>query len=128
MHGYELKRTLSPALPASQLINDGVLYPLLKSMDVPSISIKKLVLLRNDKAFETIRMDQWWDIITGNAIHRCFWDSISIGHEIASAKGIDWAEISKIMVSDEAFALTKALNKRLEKVVLQTLPRIIPKV
>jgi len=33
MHGYELKRALSPALPASQLVNDGVLYPLLKRME-----------------------------------------------------------------------------------------------
>jgi DNA-binding PadR family transcriptional regulator len=33
MHGYELKRTLSPAVPASQLVNDGILYPLLKRME-----------------------------------------------------------------------------------------------
>ncbi len=33
MHGYELKRVLSPASPTTQLLNDGVLYPLLKSME-----------------------------------------------------------------------------------------------
>jgi len=32
MHGYELKRKLSPALPREQRVNDGVLYPLLKRM------------------------------------------------------------------------------------------------
>jgi DNA-binding PadR family transcriptional regulator len=32
MHGYELKRALSPALPRERRINDGVLYPLLKRM------------------------------------------------------------------------------------------------
>jgi DNA-binding PadR family transcriptional regulator len=33
MHGYELKRALSPALPPERRINDGVLYPLLKRME-----------------------------------------------------------------------------------------------
>ena len=33
MHGYELKRALSPALPAERRVNDGVLYPLLKRME-----------------------------------------------------------------------------------------------
>ena len=29
MHGYALKRALSPAIPRERLVNDGVLYPLL---------------------------------------------------------------------------------------------------
>src|SRR4051794_5865647 len=33
MHGYELKRALSPALPRERRVNDGVLYPLLKRME-----------------------------------------------------------------------------------------------
>jgi len=33
MHGYELKRALSPALPRDRLVNDGVLYPLLAKME-----------------------------------------------------------------------------------------------
>jgi DNA-binding PadR family transcriptional regulator len=33
MHGYELKRALSPALPPERRVNDGVLYPLLKRME-----------------------------------------------------------------------------------------------
>jgi DNA-binding PadR family transcriptional regulator len=33
MHGYELKRALSPALPPDRRVNDGVLYPLLKRME-----------------------------------------------------------------------------------------------
>jgi DNA-binding PadR family transcriptional regulator len=33
MHGYALKRALSPALPRERRINDGILYPLLKRME-----------------------------------------------------------------------------------------------
>jgi DNA-binding PadR family transcriptional regulator len=33
MHGYELKRALSPALPPERRVNDGVLDPLLKRME-----------------------------------------------------------------------------------------------
>src|SRR5215212_2788306 len=33
MHGYELKRALSPALPLERRVNDGVLYPLLRRME-----------------------------------------------------------------------------------------------
>jgi DNA-binding PadR family transcriptional regulator len=33
MHGYELKRALSPALPRERMLNDGVLYPLLKRLE-----------------------------------------------------------------------------------------------
>ena len=33
MHGYALKRVLSPALPRERRVNDGVLYPLLKRME-----------------------------------------------------------------------------------------------
>ena len=32
-HGYNLKRRLSPGLPPERLINDGVLYPLLKRLE-----------------------------------------------------------------------------------------------
>jgi DNA-binding PadR family transcriptional regulator len=37
MHGYELKRALSPALPAERRMNDGVLYPLLKRMEADGL-------------------------------------------------------------------------------------------
>jgi DNA-binding PadR family transcriptional regulator len=33
MHGYELKRGLSPALSRDGLVNDGVLYPLLSKLE-----------------------------------------------------------------------------------------------
>jgi DNA-binding PadR family transcriptional regulator len=32
-HGYSLKRRLSPGLPPDRLINDGVLYPLLRRLE-----------------------------------------------------------------------------------------------
>src|SRR2546423_13106081 len=37
MHGYELKRALSPALPPDKRVNDGVLYPLLKRMEAEGL-------------------------------------------------------------------------------------------
>jgi DNA-binding PadR family transcriptional regulator len=37
MHGYELKRVLSPALPPERRVNDGVLYPLLKRMEADGL-------------------------------------------------------------------------------------------
>jgi DNA-binding PadR family transcriptional regulator len=37
MHGYALKRALSPALPPDRRINDGVLYPLLKRMEAEGL-------------------------------------------------------------------------------------------
>src|SRR5919198_803326 len=37
MHGYELKRALSPALPADRRVNDGQLYPLLKKMEAEGL-------------------------------------------------------------------------------------------
>ena len=37
MHGYELKRALSPALPRDRRVNDGVLYPLLKRMETEGL-------------------------------------------------------------------------------------------
>jgi DNA-binding PadR family transcriptional regulator len=42
MHGYELKRALSPALPPAQRINDGVLYPLLKRMEADGLIRKRV--------------------------------------------------------------------------------------
>jgi len=37
MHGYELKRALSPALPPERRVNDGQLYPLLKRMETEGL-------------------------------------------------------------------------------------------
>ena len=37
MHGYELKRALSPALPRERRVNDGVLYPLLQAMEAEGL-------------------------------------------------------------------------------------------
>jgi DNA-binding PadR family transcriptional regulator len=42
MHGYQLKRAVSPALPADQMINDGVLYPLLKRMEREGLVTSRL--------------------------------------------------------------------------------------
>jgi DNA-binding PadR family transcriptional regulator len=41
MHGYELKRKLSPALPRERRLNDGVLYPLLRRMEEEGLLRKK---------------------------------------------------------------------------------------
>lgn len=42
MHGYNLKRALSPAVPATQTVNDGVLYPLLARMEKEGLITGKL--------------------------------------------------------------------------------------
>jgi DNA-binding PadR family transcriptional regulator len=42
MHGYELKRKLSPALPRERRMNDGVLYPLLKRMEDEGLVRKRV--------------------------------------------------------------------------------------
>lgn len=42
MHGYELKRALSPALPRGRRVNDGILYPLLGKMEKEGL-IRKTV-------------------------------------------------------------------------------------
>ena len=42
MHGYELKRKLSPALPRERQMNDGVLYPLLKRMEDEALVRKRV--------------------------------------------------------------------------------------
>jgi DNA-binding PadR family transcriptional regulator len=47
MHGYELKRALSPALPPAQRVNDGVIYPLLKRMEGEGLVRKRVERGRN---------------------------------------------------------------------------------
>jgi DNA-binding PadR family transcriptional regulator len=42
MHGYELKRKLSPALPRERRVNDGVLYPLLRRMEEDGLVRKRV--------------------------------------------------------------------------------------
>jgi DNA-binding PadR family transcriptional regulator len=42
MHGYALKRALSPALPPEQRVNDGILYPLLKRMEGEGLVRKRV--------------------------------------------------------------------------------------
>ena len=42
MHGYALKRALSPALPPEQQVNDGVLYPLLKRLEDDGLVRKRV--------------------------------------------------------------------------------------
>jgi DNA-binding PadR family transcriptional regulator len=42
MHGYDLKRALSPALPRGRTMNDGVLYPLLKRMQSEGLLKKRV--------------------------------------------------------------------------------------
>jgi DNA-binding PadR family transcriptional regulator len=42
MHGYALKRALSPALPPEQQVNDGILYPLLKRMEAERLVEKRV--------------------------------------------------------------------------------------
>jgi DNA-binding PadR family transcriptional regulator len=43
MHGYQLKRVLSPGLSNDKLVNDGVLYPLLKKMEREGLVRKEVV-------------------------------------------------------------------------------------
>lgn len=42
MHGYELKRKISPALPRERRVNDGVLYPLLRRMEEDGLVRKRV--------------------------------------------------------------------------------------
>ncbi len=42
MHGYELKRKLSPALPPDRMLNDGVLYPLLRRLEAEGLVRKRV--------------------------------------------------------------------------------------
>ena len=42
MHGYALKRALSPALPPEQRMNDGILYPLLKRLESEGLVRKRV--------------------------------------------------------------------------------------
>jgi DNA-binding PadR family transcriptional regulator len=42
MHGYELKRKLSPVLPRERRVNDGVLYPLLRRMEDEGLLRKRI--------------------------------------------------------------------------------------
>lgn len=42
MHGYMLKKALSPGLRRDQLMNDGVLYPLLTKMEREGLLRKKI--------------------------------------------------------------------------------------
>jgi DNA-binding PadR family transcriptional regulator len=42
MHGYALKRALSPALPPQQQVNDGILYPLLKRLESEGLVRKRV--------------------------------------------------------------------------------------
>ena len=42
MHGYGLKRKLSPALPRERRVNDGVLYPLLRRMEEDGLVRKRV--------------------------------------------------------------------------------------
>lgn len=40
-HGYALKKALSPALPREKLVNDGILYPLLRRLEGAGLLRKK---------------------------------------------------------------------------------------
>ena len=42
MHGYALKRAMSPALPPAQRVNDGILYPLLRRMEEEGLVRKEV--------------------------------------------------------------------------------------
>ena len=42
MHGYALKRALSPALPPQQQVNDGILYPLLSRLEAEGLVRKRV--------------------------------------------------------------------------------------
>ena len=41
MHGYALKKAITPALPRDQLVNDGILYPLLKKLEANGLIEKR---------------------------------------------------------------------------------------
>jgi DNA-binding PadR family transcriptional regulator len=55
MHGYQLKRALSPAVSSSQLLNDGVLYPLLKKMEREELISKRVESSGNAPARNVFR-------------------------------------------------------------------------
>ena len=42
MHGYALKRAMSPALPPRRRVNDGILYPLLRRMEEEGLVRKEV--------------------------------------------------------------------------------------
>jgi DNA-binding PadR family transcriptional regulator len=42
MHGYALKRAMSPALPPRQRLNDGILYPLLRRLEEEGLVRKEV--------------------------------------------------------------------------------------
>jgi len=42
MHGYALKRAMSPALPPRQRVNDGILYPLLRRLEEEGLVRKEV--------------------------------------------------------------------------------------
>ena len=42
MHGYELKRVLTPSVPADRLVNDGLLYPLLRQLERDGLVRKRV--------------------------------------------------------------------------------------
>jgi len=50
MHGYALKRALSPALPPQQQVNDGILYPLLKRLETEGLVRKRVERGRGGRA------------------------------------------------------------------------------
>ena len=50
MHGYALKRALSPALPPAQQVNDGILYPLLKRLESEGLVRKRVERGRGGRA------------------------------------------------------------------------------
>jgi DNA-binding PadR family transcriptional regulator len=50
MHGYALKRALSPALPRAQQVNDGILYPLLGRLEAEGLVRKRVERGRGGRA------------------------------------------------------------------------------
>ena len=50
MHGYALKRALSPALPPQQQMNDGILYPLLNRLETDGLVRKRVERGRGGRA------------------------------------------------------------------------------
>ena len=66
-HGYELKRTLSPALPRTKQVNDGVLYPLLRKLEEAGLirgTMKESKAARARRVFQLTRagkveLDAW---------------------------------------------------------------------
>ncbi len=64
MHGYELKRALSPALSRGGLVNDGILYPILNKLVADGLLKKRVEKMESGPnrhvMFPTAKGEKWF--------------------------------------------------------------------